>query len=260
VTVRVPDLTGHFEALAESAGDGRPWPAPEHGWIAGMRWEQVLFLSWPVPEEAVRKLVPDGLELDLHEGQAYISVLPLRMVRVHLRDVPPIPHLDDFPELNLRTYVTRDGRPGVWFLSLDAPRPLFDWLARHLFHQPYFRADVVLKTARSGQVGFSSRRHADHAPPTRFQVRYTPIGQPEEPKERSLERFLCERYAMYAMDHEGRIRRGDIHHSPWQIRQVKLDPIEVDGFLEAAGVRPRGAEVAFYSDRTDTVVWRLVDA
>ena len=34
-----------------------------------------------------------------------------------------LPWVSAFPELNVRTYVHRDGVPGVWFLSLEASNP-----------------------------------------------------------------------------------------------------------------------------------------
>jgi uncharacterized protein YqjF (DUF2071 family) len=253
------DLSGHFDAMAQAASDVRPWPVPEHPWIAGMRWEQVLFLSWPVAEKDARRLVPAGLDLDLHEGRAYVSLLPLRMAHVHLRDMPPVPHLADFPELNLRTYVQRDGRPGVWFVSLDAPGSLFDWLARHLFHQPYFCADVDLQRGPSGKLTFTSRRREPDASP-QFLVNYAPQGDPQQPPAGSLARFLCERYAMYARDHEGSFRRGDIQHSPWEIQEATVEFMYAEDFLKAAGLAPTGDPVVFYSERTDTVVWPLVSA
>ena len=38
-----------------------------------------------------------------------------------------MPGISAFPELNVRTYVTLGGKPGVWFLSLDAANRLAVW-------------------------------------------------------------------------------------------------------------------------------------
>jgi uncharacterized protein YqjF (DUF2071 family) len=60
--------------------------------------------------------------LDLHtfDGQEWLGVTPFRVTRVQPRWLPPVPVLSAFPKLNGRTYVTADGKPGVWFYSLDA--------------------------------------------------------------------------------------------------------------------------------------------
>ena len=57
------------------------------------------------------------------------------------RGLPAVPWLSAFPELNVRTYVhDREGRPGVWFYSLDAARWLAVKFARAAFHLPYHHA------------------------------------------------------------------------------------------------------------------------
>ena len=67
-------------------------------------------------------LVPAGLELDTFEGQAWIGVVPFRMTGI--RPVASAAAwLSAFAELNVRTYVTVGGKPGVCFFSLDAANP-----------------------------------------------------------------------------------------------------------------------------------------
>lgn len=68
----------------------------------------------------LRPLVPEQLTIDTFEGEAWVGVVPFEMSRTRARLTPPIPGLSYFPELNVRTYVTIEGKPGVWFFSLDA--------------------------------------------------------------------------------------------------------------------------------------------
>jgi len=44
-----------------------------------MRWEDVLFAHWPVDPAIVRPTLPDGLDVDLFEGDAYLSVVAFVM-------------------------------------------------------------------------------------------------------------------------------------------------------------------------------------
>src|SRR5690349_6710130 len=120
--------------------DHRPWPVPSRPWIMAQNWHELLFAHWRVPVEAVRPLVPQGLEIDLFAGDAWLSVVPFRMSGVRLRGTPALPWLSSFPELNVRTYVCAEGRPGVWFFSLDAASRLAVGVARAWFHLPYFNA------------------------------------------------------------------------------------------------------------------------
>src|SRR4051794_22172166 len=100
--------------------DHRPWPVPASRWSMAMRWEDLLFAHWRIEPGLLRPHIPSGLELDLFDGAAWLGVVPFRMANTRLRVLPPMPGTSAFPELNVRTYVTRDGKPGVWFFSLDA--------------------------------------------------------------------------------------------------------------------------------------------
>ncbi len=115
-----------------------------------MSWHDLLFAHAPVPVAALRAVVPAGLELDTFDGVAWLGVVPFRMTRVGPRVLPPLPGLHAFPELNVRTYVTRDGRPGVWFFSLDAANRLAVWTARRFFHLPYFHAAMTCRADGDG--------------------------------------------------------------------------------------------------------------
>jgi uncharacterized protein YqjF (DUF2071 family) len=104
-----------------------------------MTWHDLLFAHWPLPTEALAPLLPDGVELDLFDGEAWLGIVPFRMSGVRLRRLPPLPGTGAFPELNVRTYVRAGGKPGVWFFSLDARSALAVAIARAWFRLPYHR-------------------------------------------------------------------------------------------------------------------------
>jgi|SRR5580658_2784539 hypothetical protein len=83
----------------------RPWPVPDRPWTMRMRWCDLLFTHWAVDAAILRRLIPEGLELDLFDGQGYVGAVPFRMEGVTPRLVPAVPGWHAFPELNLRTYV-----------------------------------------------------------------------------------------------------------------------------------------------------------
>ncbi len=98
----------------------RPYPLPTGPWIMTQSWHELLFAHWPFAPETLRPLVPPALSLDIFEGQAWVGVVPFRMTNVHPRLTPSVPGLSQFVEMNVRTYVTVNGVPGVYFFSLDA--------------------------------------------------------------------------------------------------------------------------------------------
>src|SRR5215208_3559497 len=112
----------------------RPWPPPQQPWVLAMHWHDLLFMHWPIESATIRRHIPATLTIDTFDGMAWIGVVPFRMQGVRPRLVPALPGLSAFPELNVRTYVSAAGKPGVWFFSLDAGNPLAVEAARDVFH------------------------------------------------------------------------------------------------------------------------------
>src|SRR5512144_3404062 len=108
----------------------RPWPMPRGPWVMKQAWHDLLFAHWPVPLATMRAAVPRALDLDTFEGRAWLGIVPFRMSGVRPRWTPSVPGLSAFPELNVRTYVTRGGKPGVHFFSLEARNPVAVAIAR----------------------------------------------------------------------------------------------------------------------------------
>ncbi|MEO8359797.1 MAG: DUF2071 domain-containing protein, partial [Vicinamibacteria bacterium] len=117
--------------------DHRPWPIPSRPWLGRQSWHDLLFAHWPIDAKRLRPLIPEALKIQEFEGTAWIAVVPFRMSGVTLRGLPGLPWISAFPELNIRTYVELDGKPGVWFFSLDATNPLAIWAARTFVGRPY---------------------------------------------------------------------------------------------------------------------------
>src|SRR5207237_1052302 len=118
----------------------RPGPFRWLPWIMNQTWQNLLFLHWSVAPEVIQPLVPPQLTIDCRDGEAWVSLLPMRLANLHLRGLPPLPFVSTFPEINLRTYVRVNGVAGVFFFSIDAPNPLAVWASRILFHLPYVRS------------------------------------------------------------------------------------------------------------------------
>src|SRR5262245_33359628 len=113
-------------------------------------WLDLLFMHWPVRVEALRPLIPLGLEIEVYDGQAWVGVVPFRMEDVSPRFVPPLPYFSAFEELNVRTYVRAEDKPGVWFFSLDAANLAAVYAARTAFHLPYFHSKMQCAETNQG--------------------------------------------------------------------------------------------------------------
>jgi uncharacterized protein YqjF (DUF2071 family) len=234
----------------------RPWPMPSAPWIMTQSWHDLLFAHWPLDPRELRPHIPSSIDLDLFGGQAWIGIVPFRMTNVAPRGVPALPILSAFHELNVRTYVTRDGKPGVWFFSLDADLSLAVVAARTLFHLPYFSARMDLRHD-GGAVAFSSLRTSTRGAPAELRARYEPAGPIEDARVGSLEYFLTERYCLYTVDSQARPCRLEIHHPPWPL-QPATAAFDVNTMAAAAGIRlPAMPPLLHFSRRQDMVAWPL---
>jgi uncharacterized protein YqjF (DUF2071 family) len=214
-------------------------------------WHDLLFAHWTVDVARLRAKVPGVFELDLHDGQAWIGVVPFYMANVSVRGVPSLPFVSEFPELNVRTYVSAGGKPGVYFFSLDAGSALAVKAARVLLNLPYFTASM-----RVDRVG-SRVRYASSRPDSRADLiaEYEPSGPPSPSARGSLEHFLTERYCLYHIDRRGRPYRLDIHHPPWPL-QPAIATLTRNTMADAASISlPDQAPLLHFSKRQDVVTW-----
>src|SRR5215469_15399426 len=83
----------------------RPWPVPARRWVMGQTWENLLFTHWRVSAEQLRPRVPAGLEVEEHDGSAWVGITPFRVTGLRSRGMLPLPGGSSFLELNVRTYV-----------------------------------------------------------------------------------------------------------------------------------------------------------
>ena len=228
----------------------RPWPLPGGSWLLGQSWEDLLFAHWKVDAEALRKLVPAGLSVDEHGGSAWLGVTPFEITGFRLRGMLPLPLVSRFPEINVRTYVTAEDKPGIWFFSLDTSSQLAVEAARRAYKLPYFHARISLER-RGRRIEYASaRRESDRF----FEASYAPAGEAAEPEPGSLEHFLTERYCLYAADESG-LHRAEIHHGPWRIGPAEAS-IE-ESTMAPDGLEPQGQPLLHLAERQDVVIWPL---
>lgn len=229
----------------------RPWPLPGSPWIAAQTWSNLLFAHWRVPPVTLRKLIPDGLEVDTFEDEAWIGVVPFEL-RIRPRLLPVIPKLAAFPEINVRTYVVHEGKPGVWFFSLDATSPLAVRGARWAFSLPYFDAQISC-TESEGSFSYDSKRSRAEVP-ANFTGRYQPASEVFFSEPGSLDAWLTERYCLYAANNAGELLRTEVHHAQWPLQKATCR-IEENTMAAPVGVDLEGEPLLHFSKRVEVVNW-----
>lgn len=220
------------------------------------RWHDLLFIHSPIAPEILRPLLPPQLELDTFDGQAWVGIIPFRVTHASLRWLPPPPLLSRFPEVNVRTYVTMQGIPGVYFFSLDAGSPLAVLGARTVFHLPYFFARMHIK-CRQEMIYYQSQRMGTQRPSPIYDAMYRPNGSVFIAHYGTLEYWLTERYCLYTVTEKNRVYRVDIHHRPWPL-QPGEQVSKRNTMASAQGISlPDQPSLLHYAQQQDVLFWPL---
>ncbi len=215
-------------------------------------WRDLTFLHWPMEADVIRPFIPGGLQLDLHDGVAWVGLVPFVIDDLTLPKAPAVPWLSSFAETNVRTYVVdQNGMRGVWFFSLDAARLLAVIGARAAYALPYFWARMSV-TCDGNRVQYSSRRHCSKLGRCDIEVNIgEAITQPS-----GLDTFLTARFRLYAGRGE-RIFTADVEHPPWKLQRATVVKLEQD-LIQAAGLPAvQSQPLAHFGGRVNVLVGRL---
>lgn len=221
----------------------RPSSLPSGKWKFYQEWNQALFLHWKVDTELLRFFIPKELELDLFEQQAWISLVAFDMNRVRPRNLPHFRPVSDFSEINLRTYVTQNGKSGVYFLSIEAGKRMAARVARKLSGLPY-RYSAMTRT--SGSFFSENPQSGDL-----FNLRFNP-GKALATKT-ELDKWLTERYALF-QDVKGSIRSFDIQHVEWPVHELQIHEATIN-YPRFRHLIDKPADVAHYSPGVQVLAW-----
>ncbi len=212
------------------------------------QWQDLLFLHWEADLAELRQRVPADLEIDTYQGQAYIALVPFNMKGVTGRFCPAPAALCDFPEFNVRTYVIKDGKPGVYFFSLDITNKLAVWAARTFFHLPYRTAQIEYE--RNGEsISYSSQ----YSESERFSAQYKPTA-PYQKRVGDFASWATERYCLYTHDRQQRLYRGEIQHPSWPLQTAEVT-LEENTMLDSFTLGKRMPD--FFASSIDVVVYAL---
>lgn len=222
----------------------RPFEMPKGDWIYYQEWNNAVFLHWEIPFQTLRQLVPKPLELDNFEGKYYVSVVVFTMEKIRPKYLPSVSFLSDFEEINVRTYVQKDGKKGVYFLSIEAEKWLSAFVAKSLSGLPYEKSEIQ----RTENQCISTNKAKSFHLNINFE-----IGETLQQKT-DLDLWLTERYCLF-LDLGKNLYRYDIHHEEWEIKSLKINHLEIDYRLENC-ILNHAPTLTHYSNGIKVVSWK----
>lgn len=198
-----------------------PRPEPVRFAVMMQSWCNLTFLHWRYPVSIIAPYVPSPLTVDSCDGSAWVGITPFFLKNLHPPALPSLPWISNFPETNCRTYVKGpDGKPGIWFFSLDAARLPAVAGARTAYGLPYAWSRMRVRKIGSRMEYESHRRWPDHVAKTHICIE---AGAPIDANE--MEIFLTERYRLYSRI-LGQLTFTDVEHAPWPLHAAQATRIE----------------------------------
>ena len=213
-----------------------------------------MFFHWICAPEVIRPRVPGCLELDLHAGLAWISIVAFAVSGMRLTLLPALPLLSEAWQINVRTYVHRAGIPGLWFFSLDTNNPLAVWGARLGYRLPYHHARITA-VEQGTSVAFHAARTDTRSNRIIFDAQWQGGERQSSPRPGTLDSFLLDRYVLYSL-WDNRLLRARIHHRPWPLRQTQLTHLDA-AILDVEGFPGRRGPALLHgqADPFDVEIW-----
>jgi uncharacterized protein len=222
----------------------RPWPLPHGHWKYYQEWNDALFLHWEVPYASLRKLVPIGIDLDLFDGKCYVSLVAFTMQKIRPRYLPSVSLVSDFHEINVRTYVSVNNKPGVYFLNIEAAKCLSAYIAKVLSGLPYEKSHMVKGNDQFHNLNKNKNFHLN--------VDFT-IGSTMTNK-LPLDVWLTERYCLYHVAF-GNIFRYEIHHHEWEVKRVNINHLDLKYNLGNVILNKEDVVLSHYSSGVKVLAW-----
>jgi uncharacterized protein YqjF (DUF2071 family) len=188
------------------------------------RWEHLLVVTYPVADELVAGLAPDGVSVDHLAGRARVSFVAFDFAQTRVYGVP-FPGNVDFPEINLRFYVHAAGDRGIVFIREFVPRRAVALVARARYNEPYRRIPMRSDVHAVGD----GRLRVEHVfGRQRSTVRAEVDAAGTLPDERSDERWLTHQTFGFGQTRRGELRRYRVEHPPWPLHTVHRLDLDVD--------------------------------
>lgn len=222
----------------------RPFPLPERSWKYYQQWDSTFFLHYKIPQEVLWELLPKGLLLDTYQGQAWASVVGFTIKNMRLKFLPPLPYLSDFHEINLRTYVVRDGIPGIYFITIEAGKFINALISRELTGLKYKPAKIKKK---SNYCSLTKSREGNL-----LNLKYLSLYSISEKTE--LDKWLTERYCAYE-EIKGTMYRFNIHHLEWPLKKLKLRKLQMKYVQKNLNIINQKPDLHHFSGSQKVLLW-----
>ena len=213
-------------------------------------WRSLIMVNYAIDPAALAPYLPRGVELDLWQGEALVSMVGFLFLRTRVLGVP-VPFHQDFEEVNLRFYVRRQTalgwQRGVVFIREIVPKWAIATVARVVYNEPYIAVPMRHRVPQgAGGYEFGWRFCGQD-----FALGAEAVGEPAPLASGSAEEFIFEHYWGYTRQRDGGTVEYQVEHAPWRVWQTSRTWLKGDfnalyggRFGEALALPPRSVFIA----------------
>lgn len=195
----------------------RPFEYPKHSWKFYQEWNKAIFLHWEVDVALIKALLPKSIEVDSINGKTWVSLVAFNMNNIGIKNLPKIPHISDFYEINIRVYIKYNGKPSVYFLNMEGSKRSSCKILKVLSKFPYRYSKMKRRASsyKSKNLEFNDLFHI------KYKLDNLPVKKDE------IDLWLTERYAVF-QDYKKHIIEYDVHHIEWPMQNITVEKLKVD--------------------------------
>lgn len=207
-------------------------------------WRKLAIVNYVIDEKLLEKYLPPGTELDLWNGNCYVSVVGFMFVNTKILGIK-IPFHINFEEVNLRFYVKRfDGdewKRGVVFIKEIVPKRAITFVANTIYNENYETCKMThqWETKENSQLVNYSWRNKNKWNSIEVEANLSS----SEIDSHSETEFITEHYWGYAKVNEQETNEYEVTHPKWKKFEIIHAKIDID--FEAN----YGQEFAFLNEK-----------
>ena len=226
-------------------------------------WNNLIIANYVVPKELLLPYLPFKAELDLFEGEAYLSLVGFMFLNTKILGFS-VPFHNNFEEVNIRFYVKYNShgnwKRGVVFIKEIVPSQTVSFIANMVYGEKY--ATMKMKHYHGETEGFLEtgyeweNKNKWNKLTTKTSKKSSSIIQG------SLEEFFADHYWGYTKSSDTKTYEYHVEHPIWETLKVVEYLVDCDfgllygdefSFLSAqqprSVVMTKGSEIKVYHKR-----------
>lgn len=192
-------------------------------------WRKLAIANYTIDKELLVKYLPAGTELDLWNGNCFVSLVGFMFINTRLLGIK-IPFHTKFEEVNLRFYVKRfengEWKRGVVFIKEIVPKPALTFVANTIYKENY--ETLPMKHSWSSKNNQRTIEYKWKKDNKWNSIKVEASVETFEIESNSETEFITEHYWGYAKVNSHKTNEYEVTHPKWEAYKVTNFEIDVD--------------------------------